>query len=237
MPDEAAGPLPPDALLRDVLAIVSHDLRTPLSVVHTTASMLLNPKYQLTPEQVREQHERIRRNVDIMNRMIGDLVDMVSLREGRFSIDPKPVVIDEVLREAVAAHEAAARDKGVALTYDGGNDTMKAAADRARLLQLLRKLLGNAVKHCKSGDRISVTSRADDGSAQLEIADTGAGIAPGYLQHLFDPYSSDSKLQKTPSGLGLYIAKGIVQAYGGQIRCESAPDVGTTFFMSLPLAP
>ena len=75
----------------DVLAIVSHDLRTPLSVVHTTASMLLNPKYQLTAQQVREQHERIRRNVDLMNRMIGDLMDVVALRGGKLSIDAKPI--------------------------------------------------------------------------------------------------------------------------------------------------
>ena len=73
----------------DVLAIVSHDMRTPLSVVHTTASMLLNPKYQLTPQQVREQHERIKRNVELMNRMIGDLLDMANLRAGKLSIDPQ----------------------------------------------------------------------------------------------------------------------------------------------------
>ncbi len=110
----------------DVLAIVSHDMRTPLSVVHTTASMLLNPKYQLTPQQIREQHERIKRNVDLMNRMIGDLMDMANLRSGKLSIDPKPTVINDVLREAVTAHEAPARDKGLTLAYDAGTDVMRA---------------------------------------------------------------------------------------------------------------
>ena len=107
----------------DVLAIVSHDMRTPLSVVHTTASMLLNPKYQLTPQQVREQHERIRRNVDLMNRMIGDLHGhgQPARRASCRSI-PGPWSINDVLREAVAAHEAAARDKGITLRYDAGND-------------------------------------------------------------------------------------------------------------------
>src|SRR3954471_12414857 len=120
----------------DVLAIVSHDLRTPLAVVHTTTSMLLNPKYQLSADQVREQHERIRRNVDLINRMIGDLMDMVSLRSGVLSIAPKPMIVNDVLREAVAAHEAPAREKGLALTYDAGTDVMNAEADRARLMQL-----------------------------------------------------------------------------------------------------
>ena len=221
----------------DVLAIVSHDMRTPLSVVHTTTSMLLNPKYKLTPEQVREQHERIRRNVDLMNRMIGDLMDMVHLRSGKLSISTKPTVINEVLREAVTAHEAPARDKGLRLGYDAGTDVMRAEADRARLMQLFQNLLGNAVKFSKAGDTINVTSRTRGTHAQIEIADSGPGIAADDLPHIFDPYySASSKHQKMGTGLGLYIAKGIVDAHGGTIRCTSQPGVGTTFNITLPLA-
>jgi signal transduction histidine kinase len=220
----------------DVLAIVSHDMRTPLAVVHTTTSMLLNPKYKLTPEQVRDQHERIRRNVDLMNRMIGDLMDMVNLRAGRLSINPKPTVVNEVLREAITAHEAPAREKGLQLQYDAGTDVMRAEADRARLMQLFQNLLGNAVKFSKSGDTIHVTSRTRGNHAQIEIADSGPGISPDDLPHIFDPYYSASKKhQKSGTGLGLYIAKGIVDAHGGTIRCSSEPGVGTTFNITLPL--
>jgi two-component system, sensor histidine kinase and response regulator len=225
-----------EGLLRDVLSIVSHELRTPLSVVHTIASMLLNPKYQLTPQQVREQHERIRRNVELMNRMIGELTDVASLRGGELSVDRQPIVINEVLRNAVAEFEAPARDKGLALTCDTGNDMMNAEADRARLMQLFQSLLGNAVKSCKAGDRISVTSRAAGNSAQIEITDTGPGIATDDLPHIFDPYySAGKKLQKAGAGFSLYIGKGIVDAHQGQIRCSSEPGVGTTFNISLPL--
>jgi signal transduction histidine kinase len=221
----------------DVLAIVSHDMRTPLAVVHTTTSMLLNPKYSLTPEQIRDQHERIRRNVDLMNRMIGDLMDMVSLRSGHLTITPKPLVINDTLRDAVAAHEAPARDKGLTLAYDAGTDVMRAEADRARLMQLFQNLIGNAVKFCKPGDSVRVTSRTRGTNANIEIADSGPGIAPDDLPHIFDPYYSASrKHQKTGTGLGLYIAKGIVDAHGGQIRCSSEPGVGTTFNVTLPLA-
>jgi signal transduction histidine kinase len=220
----------------DVLAIVSHDMRTPLSVVHTTASMLLNPKYTFTPQQVREQHERIKRNVELMNRMIGDLLDMANLRAGKLSIDPRPTIINDVLREAVTAHETPARDKGLTLTYDPGNDVMPADADRARLMQLFQNLLGNAVKFCKAGDRVNVVSRTRGNSATIEISDTGPGISPDDLPHIFDPYFSASKKhQKTGTGLGLYISKGIVDAHGGQIRCGSEPGVGTTFTITLPL--
>jgi len=220
----------------DVLAIVSHDMRTPLSVVQTTASMLLNPKYQLTPQQIREQHERIKRNVELMNRMIGDLMDMANLRSGTLSIDSRPIVINEVLREAVTAHEAPARDKGIALRYEPAHDVMRANADRARLMQLFQNMIGNAVKFCKGGDSITITSRTRGNNAQIEVSDTGPGISADDLPHIFEPYFSASrKHQKTGTGLGLYIGKGIVDAHGGQIRCESEPGVGTTFTVSLPL--
>jgi signal transduction histidine kinase len=221
----------------DVLAIVSHDLRTPLAVVHTTTSMLLNPKYNLTPAQVREQLERIRRNVDQMNRMIGDLMDMVHMRSGQLSINPKPVVVNEVLHEAVAVHEAPAKEKGLELSYHAGTDVMRAEADRARLMQLFQNLIGNAVKFCKAGDTIHVSSRTQGNSALIEIADSGPGISPDDLPHIFDPYySASQKHQKDGTGLGLFIAKGIVDAHGGQIRCGSEPGVGTTFNITLPLS-
>jgi signal transduction histidine kinase len=220
----------------DVLAIVSHDLRTPLSVVHTTASMLLNPKYQLSPEQQREQHERIKRNVELMNRMIGDLLDMANLRAGKLSIDPRPTTLNDLLREAVTSHEALARDKGVILVYETGGEPLAAHADRARIMQLLQNLLGNAVKFCKSGDRISVTCRARGAYAHIEISDTGPGIAADDMPRIFEPYySASGKHQKTGTGLGLYISKGIVDAHGGEIGCTSQPGAGTTFVITLPL--
>lgn len=221
----------------DVLAIVSHDLRTPLSVIHTTTSMLLNPKYKFTPDQVREQHERIRRNVDVMNRMIGDLMDMVHLRSGKLSITPQPIVINDVLRDVVTAHEAPASEKGLHLVYDGGTDVMNGDADRARLVQLFQNLLGNAVKFTKAGDTITVTSRTQGRHGHIEIADSGPGIAAEDLPRVFDPYySASGKHKKTGTGLGLYIAKGIVDAHGWTIRCTSEPGAGTTFSITLPLA-
>jgi len=220
----------------DVLAIVSHDMRTPLSVVSNTAAMLLNPKYQLTPQQVREQHERIKRNVELMHRMIGDLLDMANLRSGKLTIDPQPMVINDVLRDTVATHEASAREKGVTLSYEAGTDVMRVEADRARLTQLFQNLIGNAIKFCKAGDRITVTSRTRGKAAHIEISDTGPGIAAEDLPLIFDPYFSASKKhQKTGTGLGLYISKGIVDAHGGEIRCGSEPGVGTTFSITLPL--
>jgi len=225
------------AALQDVLAIVSHDMRTPLAVIHTTTSMLLNPKYQLSEAQKREQHERIKRNSELLNRMISDVVDMAKLRAGKLSIDPQPIIIDELLREAVTAHESAAREKGLGLTYEPATESMRAQADRARLLQLFQNLIGNSVKFCKAGDSIRVGSHIRGNQAFIEIADTGPGIAADDLPHIFDPnFSARQKHRKTGIGLGLYISKGIVDAHGGQILCDSQPDAGTRFSIALPLA-
>ncbi len=224
--------------LDSLVAMISHDLRTPLAVVHTTVSMLLNPKYQLSAQQVREQHERIRRNVDLMNRMIGELADMGALHTGPLPIDAKPVAIAAVLRDAIAAYETPAQEKGVLLTFDAGANELTAIADRARLLQVFQNLLGSALKNCKAGDRITVTSCERDRHARIEIADSGPGIAADDLPHLFDPHYVARKPQlKSGTGLGLYIAKGIVEAHGGEIRCGAAPGGGTTFNISLPLTP
>ena len=108
---------------------------------------------------------------------------------------------------------------------------MRAEADRARLMQLFQNLIGNAIKFCKAGDRITVTSRTrgDERAASRSRTPAPASRAED-LPHIFDPYYSASrKHQKTGTGLGLYIGKGIVDAHGGQIRCASEPACGTTF--------
>jgi signal transduction histidine kinase len=103
-------------------------------------------------------------------------------------------------------------------------------------MQLFQNLVGNAVKFCKAGDSIHVTSRTQGNQAQIEIADSGPGIAMEDLPRIFDRYYSASrKHQANGTGLGLYIGKGIVDAHGGHIRCASEPGVGTTFNVSLPL--
>lgn len=220
-----------------VLGIVSHDLRTPLAVVQTTTSMLLNPKYQLNPDQVREQHARIRRNVDLMNRMIGDVMDMVSLRSGGLSITRAPLNVNDAVREAMSTQESPARDKKISLTGDIGAEATPVEADRARLIQLFQNLVGTAIELSKAGDSITVTAAARGGEAHIDIAASGVAIASADLPHIFDPHDSASrKHPKTGTGLGLYVARGIVHAHGGQIRCSSAPGAGTTFTVTLPLA-
>ena len=212
-----------------VLAKVAHELRTPLSVVHTTTNMLLNPKYQLTPDQVREQHQRIRRNAELMNRLIGEISDLAQLHAGTLAIDIKPINIDDVLRDAVAASAGAARDTQIVLSCDADNQT-QALADRTRLLQLFQNLLHHAIKSSDAGSRISVRSKVHDGKVDVEITGSGLELTAEDLSNVFVPW-------RNGTGLGLFIGKGIVEAHGGQIGCSSQPGAGTTFSVTLPLTP
>ncbi len=212
-----------------VLAKVAHELRTPLAVVHTTTNMLLNPKYQLTQEQVRDQHERIRRNAELMNRLIGEISDLAQLHAGTLAIDIKPISIDDVLRDAVTASEGAANDKDISLSCHAGNQT-QALADRTRLLQLFQDLLHHAIKSSDSDSRISVDSNVIDGKVHVEITGSGLKLTAEDISNVFVPW-------RNGTGLGLFIGKGIVEAHGGQIDCRSQPGAGTTFSVTLPLTP
>jgi signal transduction histidine kinase len=218
----------------DVLAMVTHDLRTPLAVIHASTTVFLDPRYKPTPEQAREQHQRILRNVELMNRMIGDLTDMVNLRSGRLSIKRKRENVAPLLRESITAHEAPALEKRLRLEYSAHGGEVALNCDRARLVQVFSNLLGNAVKFCRPGDSVQVRSEARAGVVHFEVADSGPGIAVEDLPHIFDPYWSARKHKSAGNGLGLYIAKGIVEAHGGHIRVESAPGSGATFFITLP---
>lgn len=212
-----------------VLAKVAHELRTPLAVVHTTTNMLLNPKYQLTPEQVRDQHERIRRNAELMNRLIGEISDLAQLHSGTLAIDSKPINIDDVLRDALTASAGAARDKEIALSCEAGSQ-MQALADPTRLLQLFQNLLQHAINSSDAGSRISVRSSVRDGEVHVEITGSGLELTAEDLSNVFVPW-------RNGTGLGLFIGKGVVEAHGGQIGCRSQPGAGTTFSVTLPLAP
>jgi two-component system sensor histidine kinase/response regulator len=219
----------------DVLAIVSHDLRTPLGVIHASTSVFLDPRYQPTPAQAREQYLRILRNVELMNRMIGDLLDMVNLRSGRLSMQWQTEAMQGLVQESVAAYEKAAQEKGLHLQVHPLAEDIRMTCDRARLVQVFANLLGNAVKFCKAGDSITVRSEVHSGVLAFEVADTGPGIAPEDLPHIFDRYWSAGQHKSSGTGLGLYIAKGIIEAHGGSIRVASEPGVGTTFHVTLPV--
>jgi signal transduction histidine kinase len=175
-----------------------------------------------------------------MSRLIDDLLDAVTIDSGKLALELRPVPVAQVLTEVRERGESLARERGAALhaTCDAPPEARDPAivADRARVVQALGNLVGNALTFCRSGDAMTIACQTTSDAVEFTISDTGPGVDPGLVPHLFEPYWSAPPAIRRRIGLGLYIAKGIVERHGGQIRVERR-DAGTAFSVSLPRAP
>jgi PAS domain S-box-containing protein len=219
----------------DVLAVVSHDVRNFLQAIRSGVLMLATRKDSLNEELRNMIYERIKITVDLMTRMITDLMDMANIRMGRISVSMRPENISELIREAVVVHEPLATDKGIELIshIEKSNDLVE--CDRERVLQVLANILGNAIKFSQGG-RIEVNVARSGEHLQVSVADSGPGIAAEDLPHVFDAYWSGADNGGRGTGLGLYITKRIVEAHGTKIWIDSRPGAGTTVHFCLVLA-
>ncbi len=215
----------------DLLAIVSHDMRTPLGVVTMQAQRLA----RTSDPAVTGAAAMIQRATDQMGRLMGDLLDLASIERGRLSIELHPVEAAALLGEVGAMFEEPARARGIAVEVPPP-PPISVLGDRARLLQILTNLIDNAVKFTPSGGRVRVELSATGRTAQFTVADDGPGIAARDIGHLFDPFWQ-ARDDARGRGLGLYIARGLVIAHGGNISVDSKPGAGTRMTFTLPLAP
>ncbi len=216
----------------DLLAIVSHDLKSPLGAINLAATALL-AKADPGP---RRQLEAIHRAALRMDRLIGDLLDMASIQAGRLAIERKPEDAGALVREAFEVHEPMAKEKGLTLVRADALEGARVHADRHRILQVFGNLIGNAIKFCNPGDTITVHGERRGEELELAVTDTGPEISEAELPHLFEPYWSAKRYAKQGTGLGLYISKGIVEAHGGRIWIEREPGARKTFYFTVPLA-
>ena len=218
----------------EVLAIVSHDLRNPLSAVILGASML-----QMSPtlaEEDREQLETVEASAKRMSRLIADLLDVTRLEGGkRLPIEPAAVDVAELLREADELFRAQAAVASVTLEYPVEDKLPPVYADHHRVMQVLSNVIGNSLKFTPPGGRITVSAKRQDGMVLFGIADTGPGIPREHLSDIFSPYWQAKRTERLGAGLGLPIAKGIVEAHGGRIWVESEQGEGTQFYFTLPI--
>ncbi len=218
----------------DLLAIVSHDLRNPLSAIISAANLLedLDPREEA--ETVAHCFGVIDRNGRRMASMIDDLLDFESLRGAGLSVRVAEHEVAPVLGEVVEMIRPQAGNKSQVLTSHG-HAGVKAWFDRDRTLQVLSNLLGNAVKFTPHGGTISVGADLLSGEVRLFVRDTGPGIPPDQLPHVFERYWQARRSDRRGIGLGLPIAKGLVEAQGGRLWVESDPGRETTFFFTLPI--
>ena len=219
----------------DLLGIVAHDLRNPLNVIDSSAAMLADEE-GLSVDNREKLLQMMRRSVRQMNRLIGDLLDATRLQAGRLTLDLATVDARQILRaaEEMCRHDAASRGIELRIALPAQPCTLR--VDEDRVLQAIGNLLGNALKFTKAGGSVTLAVRAEGREAVFSVADTGPGLTPDQTAHLFDKFWQARPGDRRGIGLGLTIAKGIVDAHGGRIWVDTEPGVGSTFFIALPIA-
>jgi signal transduction histidine kinase len=217
----------------DLLAVVSHDLRTPLATIFGTAELLAQSE---APEEKRQKWvEALRRSAEWMKRLIEDLLDIARIEAGRFSLAPQPCDAGPLLEEVLELHRPLAQQKMLRLEGQVIGPDRGLLCDRPRILQVLSNLIGNAIKFTPEGGAINVRVELGGREARFSVTDSGSGIAADALPHIFERFWQARRAARTGAGLGLAIAKGIVEAHRGKIWTESVPGKGSTFFFTLPL--
>lgn len=216
---------------RNLLADVTHELRTPLSVIQGNVEALVDGVYPPDEDHLQSVLEETR----VMARLLGDLATLSTAGAGALQLHRQRVDPAELVADAVAAFGPRARSAGVSLESRVTPDLPPIDVDPVRIGEVLANLLHNSVRHTLPGGSVVVAAeRADAGRVRFAVEDTGPGIAPEDLPHVFDRFvkSADSG----GAGLGLAIAKSLVEAHGGEITAESRPGDGTTIRFVLPAA-
>ena len=220
----------------DTLGVVSHDLRNGLNTVLTAVGLLLR---SLPPDadgrRERKHVEAIRRSAERMNRLIGDLLDVASIESGRLFVDPQVMPVRPLVEEAVEAVRTTAAEKSLRLEHAVAG-TPSVLCDRDRVLQVLDYLIDNAIKFTPEGGAVRVYVEGVDGVVHFAVRDSGVGVSHQQLPHIFDRFWQATPKARLGSGLGLTIAKGMVEAMNGTIWVESEQGSGTTFCFTLPAA-
>jgi PAS domain S-box-containing protein len=222
----------------EAMAVVSHDLRNPLSAI-TLCLSALRESPPPSPEAATDLLGTVVESTTLMQRIIQDLLDVASIDAGRLSLDRRRQAVLPVLERSVAMFRAAAADRDVALVLDRTalDGIPDAEIDSERIVQVLANLLHNALKFTDAGGTVRVSAVAKADRIAIAVADTGAGIAPADLPHIFDRFWHGRRRTKIRStGLGLAIARGIVEAHGGRIWADSAPGRGTSLTFEIPTA-
>jgi len=216
----------------DVLAVVSHDLRSPVSTIHLTSTLLLQTAG--ADPRARKHLEVLQRSVARLQHLLDDLVDSVNIRAGRLSLALNKQAAETVMIEAVEMQEPLAAERAIQIEREAAVEGLEILCDRHRVLQVFGNLISNALKFCSPGDRIKVTAARGNEEVIFAVHDNGPGISQDLLSSLFHPHRPRARDHHAGSGLGLHICKGIIERHGGRIWIESVPERGTSVYFTVP---
>jgi PAS domain S-box-containing protein len=218
------------------LATLSHELRTPLQSIIAYAHTLTSQS--LTPEQTTRALNAIQRNVQAQARLVDGLLELSRIESGKLDLQLAPVDLGTVLLHALDVMRPTAESKGVQLNVSTPNEAIITRGDAARLQQVFWNIISNAIKFTPKGGRIDVSMRRHDSHVELLVTDTGEGIAPEFLPHVFERFSQEHRRGQRYAGLGLGLAivQELVEAHGGKVVAQSEGlGKGSSFRLTLPL--
>jgi signal transduction histidine kinase len=216
---------------RQMTADIAHDLRSPLSVLSGYAEALSDGKLTGTPEVYRILHQETKH----LSRLVDDLRLLSLADSGELSLTLTATDLKTLLEQVSTRHAVAAQQKGILLRVETSQDLPAAQVDAERMAQVFDNLIQNAFRYTPTGGEIALAGMVGRGKVRLQVRDNGSGIAAEDLPHIFDRFyrGDKSRQENGESGLGLAIAKSIVEAHGGTITVESQPGQGTTFTITL----
>jgi PAS domain S-box-containing protein len=222
----------------EFLATLSHELRTSLNAILGWTHLL---SLSREPARVSEAVEVIRRNAKAQAELVNDLIEVSQARSGKIRLEYQLVDLAEVVRNAAASARPAASVKGITVHVNVARGDLAVVGDSHRLQQVVGNLLSNALKFTPGGGTVSLTLTADEHACHISVRDTGVGIKPEFLPHVFDPFrQQDSSTTRRQTGLGIGLArvKNLVLLHGGTVLAESAGERrGATFVVTLPRKP
>ncbi|HYR08924.1 MAG TPA: ATP-binding protein, partial [Longimicrobium sp.] len=218
----------------EVLGVVSHDLRGPLSTLVTTA-VLLSETGRERREETRKWLDIIRRAADQMNQLIGDLLDLSQIEAGRFAVELSPHNLQALLSHTCEQWGVLVTAGGLRLACDVEAGLPPVECDERQLARVLANLLGNALKFTPKGGTVRLHAAPAGSEVRISVSDTGPGLSRDQLERVFDRFWKAHDLDRRGAGLGLAIARGIVEAHHGRIGVDSVEGQGSTFWITLPV--
>ena len=226
-----------EKLRRELIANISHDLRTPISSIHGYAETLMLKKAEISNQDADKYIEIIINNSSHLKKLVDDLFELSKMEANERKPKPEPLSIGELVQDVVSQYRLMAQQKGISINTILSKDQPLIFADIALIDRALQNIIDNAVKFCSAGDLITIEVNQMKHTVEVKISDTGAGIAAEDLPHIFDRfyYKTFPGQKEKSSGLGLAIVKKIFDLHQTSISVQSNPEKGTTFSFQLPV--
>ncbi|MBI3799096.1 MAG: HAMP domain-containing protein [Deltaproteobacteria bacterium] len=224
-----------DELKNDMMATVAHEFRTPLTSLRMAIHLCLEQAVGPVTEKQADLLYAAREDCERLQAMVDDLLDLSRIETGRVEMRKRPTSITALMEAALETHRVLSEERGVPLVVTPLPVDEEVLADPERVALVLSNLVSNALRHTPTGGQITLRAQPADGWVRFEVSDTGAGIPEEYRSHLFEKFFRVPGTLADGAGLGLFIAKEIVDGHGGEIGVKTEEGQGSTFWFTLPL--